>query len=209
VTGNVQQQISFRQSQVEFDRGFHDGLSMNNRDIIVETHESGNGGKGLYYRLGVVTTDYEIVWFSGKNGQQYDNGVDTRVALDGIGNVVEVHRVSNESLLHYVRGTINTNQGKINFLDKPRYENSGSKPSVGFRDNSFLVETEQSFQRPYYRTGTLSTTNPARVDWTDRANIFSRQSDSGINTSVAVNSGWAVSTFEYDGNLYYTTAKLP
>ena len=209
INGGVQQRIYFRSSQIEYDRGFHNGLSMNDRDILVDTHESGNGGSGIYYRLGVVTTDYQIEWLSGKSGQRYDDGVDTRVALNLKGDVVEVHRVSGETLLHYTRGTINTNQGKIYFNDKPRYENRGSKPSVAMRDNGYLIGTENYQQRPYYRTGTLSTTQPGRVDWTDRAEMLQRSFDTGTNTSVAVNAIWAITTFEYDGNLYYTTAKLP
>jgi hypothetical protein len=205
--GNVQQEISFKQSQVEFDRGFHNGLAVTSSGIIIEVHESGNGGKGIYYRLGYVATTWQITWLTGSNGQKYDEGVDPRIAVDGNKNVVEVHGVANESLIHYIRGTLGSNSISFN-SEKPRLSSNGARPSVAMRQNSYLIETESNLLDAFYRTGSLSS-NAARVVWTDRANIYPGVNPHGTNTSVAANASWAIVTNEYSKSLYYATAKLP
>jgi hypothetical protein len=145
-----------------YDTGYHGSISINRQGVIAEAHE---GGKSLFYRLGHLTKpaggDFTITWDTGKNGVKYDTGVDPQVSINDSYQLVDVHGVRNESLLHHIRASVHSNF--IDFSsDHPRYDNNAVRPGVVLRDDDALVEVHQSGYRAHYRTGELAA-NSARI----------------------------------------------
>ncbi len=129
--GNTSQTINFKtnKSGTKFDTGFHDSVSVNGLGVIAEAHQSGQGGDGIFYRLGHLTNpsagDFSITWDSGTGGQRYDKGVDPKISVNDDNDVVEVHGVNNENKLHYGRGKV-MNNSSIQFeSDHPRLDSEG------------------------------------------------------------------------------------
>jgi hypothetical protein len=219
LNGGTSQLINFKtnKSGTRYDRGFHGSVSVNDIGVIAEAHESGNGGKGIFYRLGHLTNpsggDYGITWDTGSNGVKYDDGVDPKISVNSDNNVIEVHGVSGESKLHYIRGKVATNGTQINFVsDHPRLESSGSRPSVVLLNNSSIIEVNRRSTGVVYRTGTLSGTN--QVIWSEPSLIDDTKDRH--YPSVSGNGRYVVGTFgdvwEYVNKsvpLFYTTAALP
>jgi hypothetical protein len=219
LNGGTSQLINFKtkSSGTRFDRGFHGSVSVNDIGVIAEAHESGNGGKGIFYRLGHLTNpgggDFSITWDTGSNGVKYDEGVDPKISVNNDNNVIEVHGVSGESKLHYIRGKVAMNSTQINFAsDHPRLESSGSRPSVVLLNNSSIIEVNRRSTGIVYRTGTLSGTS--QVIWSEPTLIDDTKDRH--YPSVSGNGSYAVSTFgdvwEYVNKsvpLFYTTAVLP
>lgn len=54
----------------KFDRGFHDSVSVNSLGVIVEAHQSGHGGEGVFWKVGHITDpgagNFAITWDSGE-----------------------------------------------------------------------------------------------------------------------------------------------
>ena len=122
--GDTDQTITWLTKQLYWDKGFHSSTAVNQNGMILSVHESGSGGKGLYYRVGHLKNpsgkDYSIVWDSGTNGIKYDDGINPHIALNNHDEVVEVHQVTSENLLHYRRGIVSA--GRISFGSSYRYD---------------------------------------------------------------------------------------
>ena len=167
LNGDLKQEINFKKDQVQFDSGFHNGLAINAAGMIAEVHESGSGGRGLYYRLGhlknPVGGDFSIEWNTGDKGIKYDDGVNPRVSMNDNGDVVEVHGVSGEGFLHYTRGKLQTD--RIAFRSEhPRYDDQGIYPSVALLNDSTTLETNDGTAYTIlYRTGVLSLTDASKI----------------------------------------------
>lgn len=144
--------------------------------MIVGVHEAGRGGDGIYYRVGHLRNpaggDYTIQWDSGQWGIKYDMGANPRIAINNHNEVISVHQVPNENLLHYRRGIVS--EGTIQFTESMRYDDYATDPSVALLDSGLVLEVHGNrpqgpnrFRRLMSRTGNLSRSDPARVEWAD------------------------------------------
>ncbi len=209
--GDANQSITWLTYEQKFDSGFHSSTVVSDNGVIVEVHESGRGGKGLYYRVGHLadpaTGNFNIVWDSGDYGQHYDDGINPDIALNNRNEVVEVHQVTGEALLHDHRGVV-LSGGVIDFRPSQRYDNDGGRPAVALTDSG-LVAALSGSGTIYARTGTLSLSNLNVIDWLS----FNKISDTGTYPAVATNGSFAVGTwteyFGLEGELYYSVAKIP
>jgi hypothetical protein len=182
-----------------FDSGFHSSTAINDNGVILEVHESGSGGTGLYYRVGHLTNpaggDYTITWDSGTNGVRYDDGINPHIALNNHDEAVEVHQVTGEDLLHYRRGLVYG--GNIYFGGSPRYESNSSEPAVALLDNGLVVEVHRnSVSRATARTGMLDPDSTDKILWSASAVIGP---ENGFETieypEVAANGTYAIGSW--------------
>jgi hypothetical protein len=168
--GDENQSISWKTEFINWDGGFHTSIAINDNGLIVGVHES-NSSTGLYYRVGQLRNpaggDYTIAWSSGYTGVKYDDGINPHIAINNHNQVVEVHQVTNESLLHYRRGTIS--EGKITFAASQRYDVGAVQPAVALLDSGLILEVhcKDGFyvQGLYSRTGKLDPSNSTLIDW--------------------------------------------
>jgi hypothetical protein len=223
--GNTSQTIDFKTDSngSKFDTGFHDSVSVNGLGVIAEAHQSGQGGDGIFYRLGHLKNpsvgDFSITWDSGTGGQRYDKGVDPKISVNDDNDVVEVHGVNNESKLHYGRGKV-MNNSSIQFeSDHPRLDSEGYRANVVLLNNSSIIEVNRRSNARvtggdgiYYRTGALS--GQHQISWSEPQIIAG--TDKHYNPAVAANPTDAVVSFESSSEgifksiyLRYSTAKLP
>lgn len=210
LNGDVSQTIDFKKKGAIYDTGYHGSISINREGVIAEAHE---GGKSLYYRLGHLTNpaagDFAITWDTGKKGVKYDTGVDPQVSINDSYQLVDVHGVRNEKLLHYIRASVHSNF--IDFSsDHPRYDSNATRPGVVLRDDGALVEVHQSGSRAHYRTGELAA-NSARITWSAGESIVPpKQLVFGYSPAVASDGGDVIATWaDEDNNLTYAVATLP
>jgi hypothetical protein len=182
----------------------------------VGVHESGSGGKGLYYRIGHLKNpnggDYTIEWNSGGNGIKYDDGINPHIAINNLNQLVEVHQVTGEDYLHYRRGTLSG--GTITFGGSPRYNDKGSEATVTLLDDGSVLEL-YAYGDIYARTGVLSPSDPWSVEWSSLpVKLSNEEGDSAKYPALASNGVYAVGTwtrynFDISGLLYSSVAKLP
>jgi len=169
--GGNRQSIQWLTNGQAFDAGHNSSVAMNENGVIVEVHESATGGWGLFYRVGhfanLAGGDYNITWDSGPSGQHYDNGVNPHIAINNNNEVVEVHQVPGEDLLHYRRGVV-LSGGIIDFRESKRYHDYAYQPSVALLDNGQVLEMhgQDKDKGVYALPGTLNATNPELIDFT-------------------------------------------
>ena len=207
LNGGSDQTIDFRITSQLYDTGFHGSLSVNSNGIIAEAHEA-DGGTGIFYRLGHLEApevgDFMIHWDTGNGGVRYDAGIDPHISVNDNNDVVEVHGVKNESILHYTRGRIQGNSITFGSIH-PDYDRNGRKPAVVLLKNSNLIEVHQHGNYPASRTGTLSPTQPTHVDWSASARISTKL---GYAPAVACDGTVAVTTFDDNGTLNYAVSLI-
>jgi hypothetical protein len=83
----------FQESSGELVIGFHDGSVLKIREM--------------------ETNSPPVQWDSGQYGIQYDDGINPHIAINNLNQIVSVHQVPGEPLLHYRRGTVTA--GTIHF----------------------------------------------------------------------------------------------
>jgi hypothetical protein len=214
--GATDQNIQWLQESTLFDSGFHSSISINDNGTIVGVHESGSGGKGLYYRVGHLKDpnggDYTIEWDSGGNGIKYDDGINPHIAINNLNQLVEVHQVTGEDYLHYRRGTVSG--GTITFGASPRYNDKGSEATVTLLDDGSVLEL-YAYGDIYARTGVLSSSEPWSIDWSSLpVKLSNEDGDSAEYPALASNGAYAVGTwtrynFDISGVLYSSVTRLP
>jgi hypothetical protein len=215
VDGGINQSIHWPKS-IFFDSGFHSSIAINDNGVILDVHESGSGGTGLYYRVGHLAFsndgDPGISWDSGTNGIRYDDGINPHIALNNRDEAVEVHQVTGEHLLHYRRGPVNG--GTIYFGGSPRYNNNSIQPAVALLDSGLVVEVH-SFEdtAAIATTGILDPNNGGRIEWLHSVAISTGRSDIARYPAVATNGTYAIATWtglrsDQDGHLYSAVALL-
>jgi hypothetical protein len=203
--GDENQSISWKTDLIPWDRGFHTSIAINDNGVIVGVHES-SSSTGFYYRVGQLRNpaggDYTIVWSSGSTGVKYDDGVYPHVAINNHNQVVEVHQVTKESLLHYRRGTVG--EGKITFAESQRYDNDAGQPAVALLDSGLVLEVHTG-DGLNSRTGKLDPSNSALIEWSPSA----KNSGWGIQyPTLATNGRYAFQTHQKDFKLYYSGAEI-
>jgi hypothetical protein len=214
--GDISQSVNWFVQDVRYDSGFHNSIVYAN-GVLVDVHESGSGGRGLYYRIGFLTNpgagDFKITWLTLRDGIKYDDGINPQVAINKDNQVVEVHQVTGESLLHYRRGrlVISVVPGLTNiaFSDAPRFENNGRTPAIVFINPETVLELDKTRFGLQYRTGTLSS-NPQRVDWGNPLTFPTLQGESPDQSAVTSGAKVAVAVYgTLDHKLSYSVAGLP
>jgi hypothetical protein len=140
--------------------------------VIVGVHETGHASTGIYYRVGHLRNpaggDYTIQWDSGQYGIQYDDGINPHIAINNLNQVVAVHQVPGETLLHYRRGTVSG--GTIHFGGSRRYDNHAERPAVALLDSGVVLQVH-SLGGLIVRTGMLSLSNTEEIEWGEPAKV--------------------------------------
>jgi hypothetical protein len=201
--GDANQVISMRTGLLPWDAGHNVGIAMNAKGVIVAVHEAGRGGDGIYYRVGHLRNpagnDYTVEWDSGQWGIKYDVGVNPRIGINNHDQVVSVHQVPGENMLHYRRGVVSG--GTIQFSESRRYDNYAIDPSVALLDSGLVLEVHGSGDVTWYgqrklmsRAGTLSLSNPAEIEWADPYDNPIAEWDS---PAIATNGTYAVETHTF------------
>jgi hypothetical protein len=217
--GDTKQLIKFKTNSkgTRFDIGFHDSISVNSLGVIVEAHQSGQGGDGIFWKVGRLTNpdagDFTIFWVGRESGYRYDAGVDPKISVNDNNDVIEVHGVKGESKLHYIRGKVYFNQIIEFQSDHPRLESEGSRSNVVLLNNSSIIEVNRRSKGIVYRTGVLS--GAAKVIWSEPHLIDGTKDH--FSPAVAADATDAITTFRSseEGGVFksiylrYSTAKLP
>jgi hypothetical protein len=199
VHGGRNQAISWLTPEGDrFDTGFHSSTAINGDGVIVEVHESGSGGTGLYYRVGHLEHptggDPSIEWDSGANGVRYDDGINPHIAINDRNEVVEVHQVTSEHYVHYRRGSVSG--GKISFGESARYDNHSYAPAVALLDNGLVTELHRGSDYSISaRTALLDPNSADKVIWFDAHVISDDASQNSDNPAVASSGRYALGTW--------------
>jgi len=171
--GGNNQSISWLTPSIRWDRGFNGSIAINDDGVIVGVHETGHASTGLYYRVGHFRNppacDFTIQWDSSHYGIQYEDGINPQIAINNRNQVVEVHQVPGESLLHYRRGSVNG--GTINLGQSRRYDDNAEHPAVALLDNGTVLAADSMTRRVNTRTGKLSLANPDDIQWSAPVNL--------------------------------------
>ena len=97
-------------------------------------------------------------------GVYYNDGINPHIALNNRNEVVEVHQVPGENLLHYWRGKVVNST--IQFVSSQRYNDNASQPAVTHLDNGTVVEAHvKDVAEIIVTTGMLSANDPALIEW--------------------------------------------
>jgi hypothetical protein len=204
--GDQNQLVTWLTGDAKWDAGFHSSISMNNSGVIVGVHES-SSSSGLFYRVGHLTNpgggNYTVTWDSGDMGIRYSDGDNPHIALNNNGQVVEVHQVSSENKLHYIRGTVS--EGRIKFAsDQPRYHSSAHRPSVALNDNGFVTEVHGVGTYLDRMVGKLKS-DGASIGWSSPLR-FDYQG--ATYPAIAANGPSVVLSAEYDKDLYFSVSAI-
>jgi hypothetical protein len=166
--GDENQPIAWLTGSMNWDRGFHSSIAINDNGVIVGVHETGHNSTGLYYRVGRLLNpaggDYGMQWDSGPTGIHYDEGINPHIAINNNNEVVQVHQVPGESLLHYRRGVVNG--GAILFEPSQRYDNDSAQPAVALLDTGLVLEVHGAGELNC-RMGRLSLLNAQEIEWAE------------------------------------------
>ena len=174
LNGDLDQWIDLKTGVLPWDAGYNAGIAMNDSGTIVGVHESGHYEKeGIFYRVGRLRNptvgDFTIDWPT-QWGIQYDTGVNPRIAINNYDEVVSVHQVPGESLLHYRAGMLERSEEAataITLRDSRRYDDYGSDPSVALLDSGLVLEVHG------YGTGSGFTELRTRTGWFNWADASS------------------------------------
>ena len=133
---------------------------------------------------------------------QYGNGIQTSVAINNGGDILEVHKSESFDTLWFHTGK--TDKMVVIWNSSNKYDN-GQTPSVALNDDGLVVEAHQSEGNAglWYHVGQL----------TGGSIIFGRsvKYDNGITPSVALNkSNWCVEVHQSEGNsgLWYHVGQV-
>jgi hypothetical protein len=214
LAGTTDQQIDFKLQNAKYDNGFHNSVSVNYNGTIAEAHEA-DGGTGIYYRLGHLNApgsgDFSIVWDTGSNGQKYDSGVNPHISINDNNDVVEVHQVTGEHLLHYIRGKASSNQIAFSSTH-PRYSDNGNRPAVVLLNNGYVVEMHGANYNKrdggwelFNRVGTLNTDKSSNIDWSSNTHLGYVETVGGIGTDGT----YLITTVAKNTHLFYSWAIAP
>jgi hypothetical protein len=210
-TGGTDQLIDWMVQDYKYDNGYRPSIATTGNGDLVEAHEApAGGGHALYLRTGTMENasigDFHIHWTSGKSGLKYDAGVVPHIAMNDIYQLVEVHQVTGEHLLHYRRGEwLQTNVG---FWPSQRYDNDSAKPADALTLNGTVIELHVTGSRIYSRTGTLPKNSSGLVTWSPTVSELGLLDKTADLPAIATNGHVAIATWESKDTLYWSVAPL-
>jgi hypothetical protein len=211
--GDIHQTIHWRTEVIFYDRGFDTSIAMNDKGVIVGVHESHNGSSTrLYYRVGHLLNptggDYRIGWDSGDTGIGYDNGVSPHIGINNLNQVVVVHQVPNETLVHYRRGIVtgdNHHFATIAFQESKRYGDFARNPAVALLDSGLVLEahTDNGLQS---RVGALDPSNLQNIDWAPSVKVIGVESVAF--PGIATNGNDAIVVYAESEEMLYSAVPI-
>jgi hypothetical protein len=156
----------------------------------------------MYYRVGHLRNpaggDYTIQWDSPSWGVYYDDGINPHIAINNFNQVVAVHQVPGEHLLHYWRGTITG--GTIHFAQSRRYDENAERPAVALLDSGLVLEVHSLGGLASSR-GWLSLSNSWEIEWSPAKK--EDPNDCIEYPALAANGTYAIQThLRNDGTIY-------
>lgn len=208
-TNGIHQEIQWRVKGRRFDSGYHGSVAVARDGTIAEVHESGSNGKGLYYRVGhirLVDNELQIVWSSGDKGVYYDDGINPSISINDKGDVVEMHQVTGENKLHYIRGRLTPGSLNLSKTNSVRYLSNDHSPAVALTNSQLAVEAHTRTAYARSAAGYLNA-DGVTIDWNPGPTFTSTL---GYRPALATNSDWLVTEFEDESkNLFYSLARVP
>lgn len=190
------------------DGGRNPSITLNDSGVVVEVHESGAGK--LWYWVGQVQGD-SVAWLGNGPvayaGQGADGGYNPSVAIDGAGNVLEVHDSGTGDLWYWI-GRVSGST--ITWTGHGKYD-SGTSPSVALADDGTVIEVHESQGAStglWQRMGTLA---GATLSWGDPLGMgaTSYQFDNGSAPAVGLGGRTAVQVHAaQSGSGMWATASL-
>ena len=199
----IDQAIDWKSKGIKYDSGSNNSIAFFN-NTVVEVHESGNGGKGLFYRIGwlLKPENGTISWLT--EATRYDEGVNPHIAVDANQHVVEVHQgAAKVPNLFYRRGTVTAlfpGGASIDF-QREHLEGQGLSPTVAMTGNGFVLEF-YSLSNAFYRTGRFVAGTRDLINWTNSTVLTSDHELA--EPEVATNGKVAVAVFEKGKTIWYT-----
>jgi hypothetical protein len=149
---------------------------------------------------GIASDPLSVEVTSWGPSSQYDTGGPNAVALDGLGNAVEVHVDSGR--LYYRVGTVDATNRTITWGEGHQYDTGGPN-AVALDDHGNVVEVHVGTGRLFYRVGT--------VDFTSQTIALGRsfQYDTGGPNAVALDDlGNVVEVHVGTRRLFYRVARI-
>jgi hypothetical protein len=116
-------------------------------------------------------------------------------AINSRNEVVAVHQVPGEGLLHYRRGV--AGEASIAFSESRRYNDHGDAPAVALLDTGIVVEVHRE-RGLAFQLGRLSLADSAEIQWSDAVSLlFDSRAESeypavaadGTNVCISYNIG--------------------
>ena len=151
-------------SSHKYDSGLKPRVSLNNKGIAVEVHESDGLSNNMWYHVGTVNSSEKKIDWGGSH--KYDTGSSPSVSINNNGIAVEVHQSDGPSTdLWYHVGIINESGKTIDWGSSHKYD-SGSRPSVTILDNGLIIEVHksQTYSTLWYHIGQVNTASKT-IDW--------------------------------------------
>jgi hypothetical protein len=208
--GDQNQPIAWLTGSKNWDQGFHSSIAINDNGVIVGVHETGGGGSGLYYRIGRLLNpaggDYGMHWDSGPWGIYYDEGINPHIAINDKNEIVQVHQVAGESLLHYRRGVVNGSA--ILFEPSRRYDNYAEQPAIAVLDSGLVLEVH-GLGGLIYRTGRLSLSNAHEIEWAEPIKLDNNSYISYPALAATATGTYVIETHQHANRLHYSVATIP
>lgn len=186
-----QKSIEWGESR-KFDTGRALAVALDDYGHVVDVHRGFHEWEDRYYILGKLDTQNKtILWGDtvkyGSEGGRGGGIYEVAVAMDDLGNVVELHTKGSDAH-NYSVGKIDESSQTIDWRSGGKYD-TGSSLAVAMDNHGNVVNVHQGFQERsdlYYKLGRL---DPATrtISWSD-----SHKYDRGRSFAVAMNDSGGV-----------------
>jgi hypothetical protein len=120
--------------------------------------------------------------------------------------VVEMHQVTGEAKIHYIRGTMGRGSLNLKKSDSIRYLSNDEDPAIALTNADLAIEV-------HHRTGYIRSAagylsyNPQSILWLPGPTFTNT---TGWRPAVTTNGDWIVTDFEDSSkNLFYSVARVP
>lgn len=193
---------------IQHDTGANPNISINDKNIVVEVHQS-ESHSTLWYNIGVADAkDHTIAWHGGS--VHYGDGTSPAIAL-GEDFFVEVHSVGDT--LYCCGGRIVKDESgfHLQFVSNSAYDH-GLAPDIAIvaEDNEYLyfIETHlsQNGTGAWQRSGYLRKRD-SQSFWFAPSTRFDRDAD-GLSVGASTVAGIAMCTHSSSGKLYQVSTPL-
>jgi hypothetical protein len=211
-TGGVDQAIEWKVAGQKWDNGYAPSIAIVGSSIVGVHESNTTSNHKMYYRVGHFDNDYKISWDSAPYGIHYGWGTNPHIAVNAAHQLIEVHQVTNEHLLHYICGIVTSKDIKFS-TNQPRYNDNGRTPVVALADSGLAVEIDRVAGEGYPSTmtgrpnpgklGDMAWTEaePYETDWRYHPGVPDEYS------AIAVSGNTVISTGS-DGSDLYSSASM-
>jgi hypothetical protein len=170
----------------------------------------------LNYKIGHFSSgsvdDLHVVWDTGPHSIYYTDGHYPNISLNDNGDILEVHNVTNEYYMHYIRGHV-SGDSIVFASDEPRFDNRGKQGTVVLQDDGYVASL---FLRPgyigddevVYRLSRQDPDDPEKLIWLSDS-ILANASAAVYPSGLASNGNHMIATSGIFTKLSYTWAVAP